>query len=262
MNYSSLMLSSVPIVALFWGAGCATEPQNHFTFSTRTDGDVTKGASISKSATGNGESSQSELIKQLIENMVKIPGQEYEICKYEVSQALWSSVMGSNPSQFKGADLPVESVSWGDCQTFLEKLNVLPEVLKTGKAFRLPTNWEWETACRSGSDGDYCLLSDGTDITEENLDKVAWFESYKSTHAVGQKLPNAFGLYDMHGNVWEWTASRMMNMNIEAQERQQGPWRSICGGGFDESAKDCRCFIHFIKQPRHKSRYIGLRLAR
>lgn len=262
MNYSSLILSSVSIAALFFAAGCVTEPQNHFSSSTRTEGDVANGAPISQSATGNVETSQSELVKQLIENMVKIPGHEYEICKYEVTQSLWESIMGKNPSKFKGADLPVESVSWNDCQTFIKKLNSTPEVFKTGKAFRLPTNWEWETACRSGSDGDYCLLSDGTDITEENLDKVAWFKSYKSTHPVGQKLPNAYGLYDMHGNVWEWTASRMINMQIEAQGRQLGLLRSFCGGGFDESAKTCRCFIHYAKYPDHKSRYLGLRLAR
>ena len=125
-----------------------------------------------------------------------------------VTQALWTAVMGDNPSHFKGDDRrPVESVSWNDCQVFLKKLNALDEVWRTGLEFRLPSEEEWEFACRAGSTGKYCLLADGTNITENTVGLVAWIKeiSHDTTHPVGQKEPNAWGLCDMHGNVWEWT---------------------------------------------------------
>ena len=142
-------------------------------------------------------------------DMVAIPGKDYKMHKYEVTQALWQFVMGDNPSRFKGDDLPVECISWDDCQKFLEKLNEMPEVKKSGLIFRLPTQKEWEYACRAGSAGGYryCKLADGTEITPYTLGEVAWvkYNSSEKTHPVGQKKPNAFGLYDMYGNVCEWT---------------------------------------------------------
>ena len=121
---------------------------------------------------------------------------DFHLCKYEVTQKLWTAVMGENPSEFQGDDLPVENVSWGDCYDFISKLNEL-----TGKNYRLPTEAEWEYACRGGkhSKGYYYSGSD-------DPDKVAWTEenSGEKTHPVGQKQPNELGLYDMNGNVWEW----------------------------------------------------------
>jgi formylglycine-generating enzyme required for sulfatase activity len=115
----------------------------------------------------------------------------FEIGKYEVTQAQWGKVMGNNPSQFKGPDLPVESVSWGDIQDFLQKLNAMND----GYRYRLPTEAEWEYAARAGSTGD-----------SEELASTAWYDgnSDKQTHPVGTKRPNAWGLYDMLGSVWEW----------------------------------------------------------
>ena len=127
------------------------------------------------------------------------------IGKFEVTQAQWEAVMGNNPSKFEGANNPVEEVSWVDCQEFLKKLKVLPSVRESGLVFRLPTEKEWEYACRAGSTGDYCKLADGTEITESTVGEVAWYVANSGkTHPVGQKKPNAFGLYDMHGNVFEW----------------------------------------------------------
>ena len=126
----------------------------------------------------------------------------------QVSQVLWTAVMGNNPSHFRDDERrPVETVSWDDCQTFLAKLNALDEIRPTGMAFRLPTAEEWEHACRAGSVGKYCRLADGTEITDASIDRVAWFDgnSDGTTHPVGRKEPNAWGLYDMHGNVGEWT---------------------------------------------------------
>ena len=116
---------------------------------------------------------------------------------YEVTQAQWKALMGDNPFYFKGDALPVEQVSWEDCQRFLAKLN---QRAGQGRICRLPTEAEWEYACRAGSTSDYCFGDD------DRLGDYAWYprnSGYK-THPVGQKKPNAWGLYDMHGNVWEW----------------------------------------------------------
>jgi formylglycine-generating enzyme required for sulfatase activity len=137
---------------------------------------------------------------------IKRDSQVFWLGKYEVTQRQWEAVMGNNPSTFKGADLPVENVSWNDCQEFVKKLNALSDMEKSCWTFRLPTEVEWEYACRAGSTGDFCKLADGKEITSNNLSEVAWIvdNSKGKTHIVGQRKPNAFGLYDMHGNVWEW----------------------------------------------------------
>ena len=159
-----------------------------------------------------------KIVIDLIESMVKIPDSaEHKglyFGKYEVTQAQWQEIMGNNPSYFKG-DLsrPVEQVSWDDCQEFIEKLNARTEVKSAGITFRLPTKEEWEYACRAGSTGKYGLLADGR---EGSLDEMGWYRdnSGSKTHPVGQKKPNAWGLYDMHGNVWEWTASADGSLRI------------------------------------------------
>jgi formylglycine-generating enzyme required for sulfatase activity len=116
--------------------------------------------------------------------------------QYEVTQAQYGAIMGQNPSRFKGADRPVESVTWDDAQAFCQKLSA-----KTGKNYRLPSEAEWEYACRAGTTTAYSFGNDAAVLGE-----YAWFygNSKNQPHPVGQKKPNAFGLYDMHGNVWEW----------------------------------------------------------
>lgn len=121
----------------------------------------------------------------------------YAMGKYLVTQRQWRDVMGTNPSLFKncGDDCPVEDVSWNDAQEFVAKLNE-----KTRKIFGLPTEAQWESACHAGSQTEYC--------GGEQFDAVAWYlrNSGGRTHPVGQKQPNGLGLYDMNGNVWEWTS--------------------------------------------------------
>ena len=121
----------------------------------------------------------------------------FAIGKYPVTQEQWYSVMENNPSFFKGRALPVERVSWDDVQQFIVKLNQ-----KTGLNYRLPSEAEWEYAARAGTTAEW---SHGND--ESKLGNYAWYyrNSGGKTQSVGQKLPNAFGLFDMHGNVWEWT---------------------------------------------------------
>lgn len=144
----------------------------------------------------------------LMENgpaMVRIPGKDYKIGKYEVTQKEWRDIMGGNPSEFItcGDNCPVEKVSWNDAQRFIKKLNA-----KTGRHYRLPTEVEWEYACFGGNKSEYC----GGD----SIDTVAWYgktylqpktgNSSEKSHPVAQKLPNGYGLFDMSGNVKEWTS--------------------------------------------------------
>jgi len=118
---------------------------------------------------------------------------------YVVTQEQWEAVMGNNPSHFRGPKNPVECVSWDDCQLFLGKLNTNSSARES--KFQLPTEAQWEYACRAGSATKYCFGDD-----QAQLGDYAWYDknSTDKTHRVGEKKPNAWGLYDMHGNVWEW----------------------------------------------------------
>ena len=203
---------------------------------------------------GKNEGKKREAAMSIAGDMVAIPEKNFKMGKHEVTQAQWEAVMGSNPSAFKGADLPVESVSWDDCQDFIKKINALPEVKGSGWTYRLPTGKEWEYACRAGSKGDYCKLADGTEITKSTLGEVAWYNDYNSrqTHPVGQKKPNAFGLYDMHGNVSEW---------CEDLYAAGKPSRVFRGGSWFNLAWRCRAGHRRDSAPGDRNRNLGFRLA-
>ncbi|MBI4563760.1 MAG: formylglycine-generating enzyme family protein [Planctomycetes bacterium] len=119
----------------------------------------------------------------------------------ETTQAQWEAVMGTNPSHFKGADRPVECVSWEECQEFMKRLNLKAKDALAGKTAKLPTEAQWEYACRAGEKGTWCFGDN-----EEELGDYAWYgeNSDDQTHPVGRKKANGWGLCDMHGNVWEW----------------------------------------------------------
>ncbi|HVS53851.1 MAG TPA: formylglycine-generating enzyme family protein [Opitutaceae bacterium] len=124
--------------------------------------------------------------------------QPFYLGKFEVTQAQWTALMGDNPSEFKGPSRPVDTVSWNDCQRFLAKLSA-----KTGRKFTLPTEAQWEFACRAGSTTTWSFGERDTNAAD-----YGWLgeNSSGTTHPVGEKKPNAWGLHDMHGNVWEWCA--------------------------------------------------------
>ena len=181
----------------------------------------------------------------------------FYIGKYEVTQALWKAVMGSNPSNWKGDNLPVENVSWNDCQTFLRKLNAM-----TGKNFRLPTEAEWEFAARGGN------RSRGYQYSGSNvLSDVAWYDdnSGMKTHNVGTKAPNELGIYDMSGNVSEWCQDWYGDYHGYLQTNPTGPssgsYRVLRGGSWRYGAGGCRVAFRFIFTPDYRGIYLGLRLA-
>jgi formylglycine-generating enzyme required for sulfatase activity len=178
--------------------------------------------------------------------MVAIPGMNYEMGKYEVTQGQWTAVMGNNPSYSSdcGDNCPVEKVSWDDIQVFLQKLNA-----KTGKQYRLPSKDEWEIACRGDSEGEveYCGGGD--------LNALGWYKDnsgYK-IHPVGFKKPNGYGLYDMSGNVWEWS-----NEKFEAGK----PDREVRGGSWDSGAERARAGTSLRGVPAFRNISLGFRLAR
>lgn len=172
------------------------------------------------------------------------------MAKTECTQKTWTAVMGSNPSNFKGADLPVEHVSWDDCQSFIAKLRQPAE----GRRFDLPTEAQWEYACRAGTSGAY---SDG-------LDTMGWYSSNSGskTHLVGMKKANAWGLMDMHGNVWEWCRDAYVR-NLPGGTDPgvlAGASRVSRGGSWSSDASLCRS-AYRNSFTREFQNYIGFRLA-
>ena len=181
---------------------------------------------------------------------------DYYIGKYEVTQALWQAVMGNNPSNFNGDNLPVEKVSWDDCQEFISKLNKM-----TGKKFRLPTEAEWEYAARGGKKSRGYQYSGSN-----NLSDVAWYTSnsgYK-THTVGSKQANELGIYDMTGNVLEWCQDWYGKYSSFSQTNPTGATsgsnRVFRGGGWHGSAWNCRSSCRSSYSPGYRYINLGLRL--
>lgn len=181
----------------------------------------------------------------------------FYICKYEVTQALWKAVMGSNPSHWKGDNLPVETVSWDDCQTFIRKLNAL-----TGKNFRLPTEAEREFAARGGNNSRGYKYAGSN-----NIGAVAWYDgnSGSKTHAVGTKSPNELGIYDMPGNVSEWCQDWYGDYSSASQTNptraSSGSPRVLRGGSWSSIARGCRSSNRSFSSPDYRGNYLGLRLV-
>ncbi len=187
----------------------------------------------------------------------------FYIGKYEVTQKEWEDVMGNNPSNFKGADRPVENVSWRDIQIFIETLNK-----KTKNKYRLPTEAEWEYAAKGGSRSKgykYCGSND--------INSVAWYGGFynnsnaEETHPVGQKKANELGIYDMSGNVWEWCSDWYDKNYYEKspsknpQGAASGTYRVARGGAWIFKDGYCRSSCRYWNNPDSRLYYNGFRLV-
>ncbi len=184
----------------------------------------------------------------------------FYIGKYEVTQKQWRDVMGSSPSYFNGDDLPVEQISWNDVQDFIKKLNE-----KEGwNKYRLPTEAEWEYAARAGTITRYYFGDD-----EIKLRDYGWYDSNSgsTTHSIGQKTPNPWGLYDLHGNVWEWVQDKWHSDYNGAPTdgsawEGSGSFRILRGGSWGHQAWDCRSAFRRYAAPAYRNSNIGFRLLR
>jgi formylglycine-generating enzyme required for sulfatase activity len=177
---------------------------------------------------------------------------------YEVTQEQYEAVMGTNPSNFKGAKNPVEQVSWNDAVEFCKKLSA-----KMGKTVRLPTEAEWEYACRAGSKTAF-----GYGDTDAALNEYAWYtnNSGDKTHPVGLKKPNAWGLYDMHGNVWEWCSDWFSESYANAkttdpQGADFGTDRILRSGSWYGGPKFCRSACRRRGDPDFRDYIHGFRVV-
>lgn len=189
----------------------------------------------------------------------------FRLSRYEVTQAQWTAVMGANPSFNRKPRNPVEKVSWEEVQKFIDKLNKL-----TNGNYRLPTEAEWEYAARGGGTLDVSSNSSNHRFSgSNNINEVAWYieDSEGGTHPVGTKSPNALGLYDMTGNVWEWCSDWYSgdfygnSPRLDPQGPPEGAYRVIRGGSWDLPADECQVYNRSYDRPNYRQNNLGFRLA-
>ncbi len=180
----------------------------------------------------------------------KVNLQPFLISKYEVPQVVWEKIMGKQPSRYQNNMAPVENVSWTDAQDFCQKTGLT-----------LPTEAQWEYACRAGSTGKFCFGND-----EEMLVDYAHFGGWHGTQRVGEKKPNAFGLYDMHGNVWEWCQDYFGEYPTNEVSEPKGPkeatYRVCRGGSWNFLPDGCRCAFRDRLRESYRSQFVGLRVVK
>lgn len=190
----------------------------------------------------------------------------HEVCvgdfflgKFPVTQRQWVGVLGKNPSQYQGDDLPVENVSWNDAQAFIKALR-----LKTGRSWRLPSEAEWEYAAGGGKRQKFPGTS-----REAELGEYAWLESNSGlkTHPVGTRKPNGLGLYDMAGNVWQWVQDRYdrdyyrQSPRLNPKGDPFGANRILKGGSVYQQANFLRVSYRDYQDPEKRANCVGFRLA-
>ena len=189
-----------------------------------------------------------------------VPIKSFAIGRFEITQAQWAAIVGTNISSFAGPGLPVESVAFEDVQEFLTKLSS-----KTGRQYRLPTEAEWEFAARCGSNTNY-----GFGDNTANLATYGWYAANADgkTHNAGQKLPNACGLHDMHGNVQEWTADCWKDNYADAPNDGRAITTGLCslrtvrGGSWYDPAHKLRSASRQPQTNATRSRFTGFRVVR
>jgi len=250
-----ILLVGASAIVLDWGEGPGT-PDSYtnsvgMEFVLIPEGEFLMG---SPSGESGADADESPLHKVTI-------GEPFYLGKYEVTQEQWQKVMGNNPSYFKGDRLPVEGVSWKEAREFIQKLN---EMEKTDR-YRLPSESEWEYACRAGSSDKYSFNYDVS-----SLEEYAWYDanSEDKTHPVGQKNPNPWGLYDMHGNVWEWVQDGWHDSYYgapsdgSARESSSNSLKVRRGGSWEGSAGYCRAANRGNSGSGYRSSGLGFRVLR
>jgi formylglycine-generating enzyme required for sulfatase activity len=204
------------------------------------------------------------------ENSLVTISRDYYLGVYEVTQSQYEKVMGTNPSYFQGDNVanvdssnhPVEMVSWEEAVEFCKRLSELPEEKAAGRVYRLPTEAEWEYACRAGTTTKYSFGDD-----DGQLGKYAWYvgHSNRKTHPFGEKKSNAWGLSDMHGNVWEWCSDWYDEYHEGAVSDPSGPkagvYRVYRGGSWGHEAALCRSSFRFRGPPTIRLSNCGFRVA-
>ena len=192
---------------------------------------------------------------------IQVSVSSFYLAEAPVTQALWTEIMGDNPSHFKGDDLPVERVSWEDCQEFIKRLNI-----QTGIKFRLPTEAEWEYAARGGQCSKHYKYAGANDDAKSGC---MWFKenSQSQSHAVKTKSANELDLYDMSGNISEWCSDWYFNSYANNGERvnPKGPTSGVAkvyrGGSWDDNSMNCRVSKRYSMNPIFKNKLVGMRLA-
>ncbi len=214
-------------------------------------GSFTMGAPIEEVGRRDNESSHEVTISK-----------SYYLGAYEVTQGQYEKVMGGNPSEFKGSQLPVETVSWDDAISFCQKLSAIQDEKAAGREYRLPTEAEWEYACRATSTTSFCFGD-----SSESYEEYAWFDEGlgSETHPIGEKAANRWGLYDMHGNVWEWCQDWYGEYPTGAATDPKGPnegsRRVSRGGSWTVVAAHCRSASRIFLLPSSHGNDFGFRVA-
>ena len=188
--------------------------------------------------------------------------QPFKMGVHEVTQSQYEQVMGVNPSHFKGADNPVDTVSWDDAVEFCRKLSELPAEKEAGNVYRLPTEAEWEYACRAGTTTMYSFGDDESDLCDYGWSRE---NSDGKTHPVGSKLPNAWGLYDIHGNAWEWCQDWLGDYPrgsvTDPSGATSGSHRVARGGIWNYYAASCSSGVRYGSMPSSRDFGDGFRVS-
>lgn len=260
----------ITLIMVFAVSGCSTEPVNTQASREITNSIGMKLVLIPKGTFQMGSPIEEEGAGVDEQQHQVTVSQDYYLGLTEVTQGQYEKVMGTNPSHFQqrvtgksdSSMYPVEQVSWEDAVEFCQKLSELPEEKTAGRVYRLPTEAEWECACRAGSKTAYSFGE-----SAQSLGDYAWFagNANSQTHPVGEKKPNAWGLYDMHGNVWEWCSDWYGDYPKGAVSDPIGPHRGsdrvARGGGWNDEAAGCRSAPRRGGDPAFRNRILGLRLA-